>query len=94
MGPSGPYSAAEYRADRAVHIVGRIVAPMAVAGLLLVVLSAGDSLLAVIAVAVYGAALLFMLTCSALYNLLLGSRRREWLRRCDHAAIYAMIAGS
>ena len=35
-----------------------------------------------------------MLTCSAAYNLSLGSPRREILRRLDHAAIFLMIAGT
>ena len=35
-----------------------------------------------------------MLGCSAAYNLLRTSRRRDWLRRFDHAAIFAMIAGT
>ena len=88
------YSQAEYRADRAVHVAGLLVAPIAVAVLVLVVLLAGHRPLTAFGVTVYGAALLTMLTCSALYNLLPGSPRSEWLRRCDHAAIYAMIAGT
>lgn len=87
-------SSAEYRADRAVHVAGLVIAPIAVAMLELGVLLAGHRPLAVFGVAVYGAALLTMLACSALYNLLTGSPWSEWLRRCDHAAIYAMIAGT
>lgn len=94
MEARSPYSTAEYRADRVVHITGLLVAPFAAAGLLLTALLARGSSLAAFGVAVYGAALLTMLTCSALYNLLPCSPRRGWLRRCDHAAIYAMIAGT
>ncbi|MGE3904564.1 MAG: hemolysin III family protein, partial [Reyranellaceae bacterium] len=35
-----------------------------------------------------------MLICSAAYNLARNSRRRALLRRFDHAAIFAMIAGT
>lgn len=93
MQAQSPYTANEYRADRAVHLVGLAVAPLAVGILLLSALSSGRPL-AAFGVAVYGAALMAMLSCSALYNLLTGSPWREWLRRCDHAAIYAMIAGT
>lgn len=87
-------SSTEYRADRAVHLAGLIVAPVAVGFLVLWVLLAGKDPLAVLGVSVYAAALLAMLACSALYNLRVGASSREWLRRCDHAAIYAMIAGT
>ena len=45
-------------------------------------------------VALYALGLLAMLGCSAAYHLLRHSRRRDWLRRLDHAAIFAMIAGT
>ncbi len=90
----GPDAGLEYRADRVVHAAGLIVAPVAVAALLRAAVLTGDGALTTVGVAVYGAALRAMLTCSALYNLSVGSPRREWLRRCDHAAIYAMIAGT
>jgi len=35
-----------------------------------------------------------MLACSATYNILHKSPRRDWLRRLDHAAIFVMIAGT
>lgn len=84
---------AEYRADRLVHVAGLALAPAAVAGLLAAAARTGGPR-EMLGVAVYGAALLAMLGCSALYNLRTGSPRREWLRRLDHAAIFAMIAGT
>jgi hemolysin III len=83
----------EYLADRAVHLVGLAAAPVAVAVLIGVTVSAGDGR-AAFGVAVYGAGLLAMLGCSALYNLAPDSPAREWRRRLDHAAIYVMIAGT
>src|SRR5205814_2516512 len=43
---------------------------------------------------VYAIGLLAMLSCSAAYNVAVGSTRREILRRLDHAAIFLMIAGT
>ena len=94
MDAAPTYTAAEYRADRAVHLAGLVAAPAAVGFLLLTALLAGEGPLAILGVSVYGAGLLTMLACSALYNLRPGSPSSEWLRRCDHAAIYAMIAGT
>ena len=44
--------------------------------------------------ALYAGGLVAMLGCSAVYHLAYRSRHREWLQRLDHAAIFAMIAGS
>jgi hemolysin III len=46
------------------------------------------------AILLYVAGLLAMLSCSAAYNLVREHWCRPALRRCDHAAIFAMIAGS
>lgn len=86
-------AAADYRADLAVHTVGLALAPVAVAALIASAFRDGG-LREVVGVTVYGAGLLAMLGCSALYNLRTGSPRREWLRRLDHAVIYVMIAGT
>src|SRR4029079_5520368 len=40
------------------------------------------------------AGLAAMFSCSAAYHLFRASRRRDWLQRLDHAAIFAMIAGT
>lgn len=42
----------------------------------------------------YGLGLVTMLTASTVYNLLVEHPERELLRRLDHAAIFAMIAGT
>ncbi|MFO1081788.1 MAG: hemolysin III family protein [Reyranellaceae bacterium] len=47
-----------------------------------------------LAVVVYIVGLMAMLGCSALYHLWRGCRRRDLLRRLDHAAIFLMIAGT
>lgn len=86
-------ASAEYRADRAVHVIGLALAPVAVVALVAAALRDGGPR-EVGGVVIYGIGLLTMLCCSALYNLRIGSPRREWLRRLDHAAIYVMIAGT
>ncbi len=48
----------------------------------------------VIGVGVYAIGLLAMLSCSLLYRSATELLRRQFLRRVDHAAIFAMIAGS
>lgn len=46
------------------------------------------------AVAVYAVCVIAMIGCSMAYNLAENSKRRELLRRLDHAAIFLMIAGT
>lgn len=80
-------------ADRVVHVVG--IGLGVVGAIVLVVVAAidgGPGDLA--AVLIYAAGLLAMLGCSAAYNVFHTSVRRDWLRRFDHAAIFAMIAGT
>lgn len=80
-------------ADRVVHVVG--IGLGTVAAITLVVVTAidgepGD----LAAILIYTAGLVAMLGCSAAYNVFDTSVRRDWLRRFDHAAIFAMIAGT
>ncbi len=95
MAPAFPeYSRPERIADAVVHGVGLALAVLATAVLLATALPRGDGR-RLIALGVYAAGLLAMLGCSALYNLSPnGSARKALYRRLDHAAIFAMIAGS
>ncbi len=83
----------ELIADRVIHVVG---IGLGIAGVIaLVVVTAihgGPGDLAPILIYAFG--LLAMLGCSAAYNVFGTSGRRDWLRRFDHAAIFAMIAGT
>lgn len=91
------YSAGELRADRLVHLAGLGAGAAGVAVLLVwgAVSGAGTGNATAPAVlAVYGAGLVAMLGFSAWYNLDRRPAWRGWLRRADHAAIYAMIAGT
>lgn len=87
------FAARELAADRFIHLLGIVLG--IVGAIVLVVIAViwrrlGD----LPPVLIYAAGLIAMLGCSAAYNAFRGSRWHHWLRRCDHAAIFAMIAGT
>lgn len=90
------YSRGEIVADAAVHALGAAFGLAASGALAAAALpQAGADPLRALAVLIYAAGLAAMLGCSALYNLApAGTRRKALLRRCDRAAIFAMIAGT
>jgi hemolysin III len=83
----------ERLADRRLHAIG-LAAGIVGTIVLLVLVTARRDALALAGVAPYVAGLLAMLACSASYNRSPPSRRKELLRRLDHAAIFVMIAGT
>jgi len=89
------YGRGEQIADRYVHLAGLAAA---LAGSVVLVAAAAERAraLMVVSVAVYGIGLVCMIGASALYNsnVAASSRRKEWFRRLDHAAIFLMIAGT
>jgi hemolysin III len=87
------YRRPEKIADRGIHLLGIGLGIVAALALLYLAALTGEARL-LLAVAVYGLGLIAMLVCSALYNLTAPSARKESLRRFDHAAIFAMIAGT
>lgn len=92
--PSPVLSRAERLADAIIHVAGVVAALIAVP--VIVTLAAvwfGDAS-TVGAAVVYGVSLVAMLTFSACYHMALDGRRRQILRRLDHAAIYVKIAGT
>jgi hemolysin III len=83
----------ERLADRMVHLVG---VPLGFTGfgvLLVLALQQRDAATA-LSLLVYGVGLVVMLSFSAAYNSLKHTRWAWLLRRCDHASIFVMIAGS
>lgn len=88
------YTAGELLADKVLHVTGvsaaLIAAPILVG--LAVLWHTGGATIA--AVAVYAACLVAMFAASASYHLIKIPRFDSWLRRLDHAAIYAKIAGT
>ncbi len=88
------YSRTERLSDAAVHVAGIVSALIAVPVLItLSVLWFGDRG-TVAAAAVYGATLLAMLCCSAIYNMAPLPGWKNALRRLDQSAIYLKIAGT
>jgi hemolysin III len=88
------YSRAEYISDAVVHVAGVALALVAVPALIVAAALLRGDAPALVGTSVYGAALILMLGCSALYNMVL---RPDWswlLKRLDHSAIYMKIAGT
>ncbi|RSK39444.1 Hly-III family protein [Rhodovulum iodosum] len=89
-----PYTRAERRSDAVVHVAGLATVAVGVPGLIvLAVVMRGDSA-AIFGTSVYGAALLAMILCSALYHMVPHAGWKGILRRLDHSAIYWKIAGT
>lgn len=88
-----PYDTAEVSADRIIHAIG-ITFGVVGGALLLTVAAETASPAGLIATILYVIGLIAMLVCSAVYNVSFASKRRELLRRMDHAAIFLMIAGT
>lgn len=88
-----PHSPAELMVDRQIHRAGVAAGVVGAAGLAVAAAGSGSAALLISCLA-YGAGLLAMLLCSAVYNQAQESPRRELFRRLDHAAIFVMIAGT
>lgn len=88
------YSRAEYLSDAIVHILGVAAVLVAVPVLIMLTVLWRDDAAAIAGITIYGATLVAMILCSALYNI---NRRKRWhglLQRLDHSAIYIKIAGT
>jgi hemolysin III len=86
------YSRAERLCDLAVHLVGIGLAAVALPVLLALGFKVGAA--AAVGLTLYAVGLMAMLTFSALYNAVEWPTSKAWLRRCDRAAIFVMIAGT
>jgi hemolysin III len=83
----------ELAADCIIHILG--IAGGSVGGATLVALiAARGDWLELGALLIYAVGMVAMFGCSAAYNLARTSRWRAAFQRCDHAAIFVMIAGT
>jgi hemolysin III len=91
--PARPYYPGEFEADCVVHLIGTVAG--AVGAPVLLVLAAKSAETRVLcSVLAYSVGLVAMLGCSAAYHLRRIRKRRDLLRRLDHAAIFVMIAGT
>lgn len=86
-------SRGELAADCVIHILGIAGGSIGGASLVAVIAERGDWL-EFGALLIYAIGMIAMFCCSAAYHLARNSPRRALLRRCDHAAIFVMIAGT
>jgi len=81
------------RLNSLTHLVGAMLSVAALVSL--VILGAHDhDAYKIVSFAVYGAMLCALYTVSTLYHSVRGQRLKAVLQKCDHAAIYLLIAGS
>src|SRR5262245_54313390 len=83
----------ELAADCIIHILGIAAGSIGGATLVALIAARGDWL-ELGALVIYAVGMIAMFSFSAAYNLARNSPWRAALRRCDHAAIFVMIAGS
>ena len=88
------YSRSERLSDAVIHVTGLVIVLAAVPVLVTTAAFLRGDPTSLLAVSVYGAALIAMILCSALYNLIAHPRWSWLLRRLDHSAIYLKIAGT
>ncbi|HTV44116.1 MAG TPA: hemolysin III family protein [Stellaceae bacterium] len=88
-----PQHGAERAADLCVLGGGLVLGLAASVVLLAVALAAADRRI-LVGTAIYAGALVAMFGCSLGYRAAIDMRRRHFLRRLDHAAIFALIAGT
>lgn len=88
-----PYSSGEKIADTAVHAIA-IAASVVGLTMLVIVGSRYAGALPVASYAIYGGAMLFMITISGLYHWIAHAPFKAVLRVMDHCAIYLLIAGT
>lgn len=88
------YSRAEFLSDAVIQIAGVSIALLAVPVLVTLTAVWRGDLSAMLGALIYGATLIAMLLCSALYHIVPHQRWKTLLRRLDHSAIYFKIAGT
>ncbi|MGB3316451.1 MAG: hemolysin III family protein [Albidovulum sp.] len=88
------YSRAERLSDAVIHASGLTLVLIAVPVLITTAAFLRGDFTAMFGVSVYGLALIAMILCSALYNMVPEPGWEEVLKRLDHSAIYVKIAGT
>lgn len=87
------YTAPERIADLCIHTIGVIASVIALAALIFIGVESKTALW-ILALVIYGLALVATFSFSAGYHVAMRPKLKEWLRRLDHAAIFLMIAGT
>ncbi|MCK0168218.1 hemolysin III family protein [Jannaschia sp. S6380] len=93
IGPR-PYDRAELISDAVVHLAGLMLAVIAVPVLITLTATLRGDALGILAVSIYGATLIAMLSASLAYNHIHNPDLKDRLRRLDLSAIYLKIAGT
>lgn len=88
------YSRAERLSDAIIHASGLMLVLVAVPVLIAVAAVLRGDFTAILGISVYGLALIAMILCSALYNMIPHPGWEGVLKRLDHSAIYVKIAGT
>ena len=88
------YSPTENFSDAVVHVVGLVIALLAVPVLITLAVVLHGDMRAIVGASLYGVALIAMLLCSALYNMTWDVRRKAFFRHFDHTAILCKIAAT
>ncbi len=88
------YSRPERSTDAAIHAAGLVAVTIAVPVLIALAIRRGDPATLIAGATIYGATLAAMVLFSALYNTIGQHRWTTLLKRLDHAAIFANIAGT
>jgi len=81
------------RFNSVTHLVGSVLSVAGVATLVTMAAMERDPY-KIVSFAVYGAMLLVLYTISTLYHWVRSPRAKAVLQKCDHSAIYLLIAGS
>jgi len=93
MSETKSYSPGEEIANSVTHGLGLLLAVAALVVLVVGAARLGDPW-RVASFSFYGASLVALYLASTLYHAVPGVRAKAWLKRCDHAAIFALIAGT
>jgi hemolysin III len=88
------YTHAERLSDAVIHVSGLVLVLVAVPVLITVTAFLRGDTSALLGTTIYGLALIAMILCSALYNMIASPDWRWLLKRLDHSAIYVKIAGT
>ena len=87
------YSVGEEVANSVTHGIGLLLAVTALVVLVVGAVQVGDPW-RIVSFSIYGSSLISLYLASTLYHSVPGARAKKWLRRCDHAAIFFLIAGT
>ncbi len=93
MSTARHYTVGEEIANSITHGVGVLLAIAALVILVVGAVQIGDPW-RVVSFSLYGASLVSLYLASTLYHAVPGAKAKAWLKRCDHAAIFALIAGT